>query len=92
MKIRVTTPNLKTITITVLSIAIVGALSGAAYFVSKYLQEQQQIRDGSRDCVHYRNFLIASDAWEKEGDTDQAQGVYALAIHHFKKGKCTQVH
>ena len=92
MKIRVTTPKLKIITITFLSIAIVGALSGAAYFVPKYLQEQQQIRDESRDCVHYRDFLLASDAWEQAGDTDQARGVYALAIHHFKKGSCTQVH
>jgi hypothetical protein len=61
-------------------------------FCSKYLKEQQQIRDASRDCVHYRDFLLASDAWEQEGDTDQAQGVYALAIHHFKKGQCTQIH
>jgi hypothetical protein len=92
MKIRMTIPKLKTITITFLSIAIVGSLSGAAYFVPKYLKEQQKIRDESRDCVRYRDFLLAYFAWEQEGDTDQAQGVYALAIHHFKKGQCTQIH
>ena len=92
MIIRITIPKLKTIVITFISIAIVGSLSGAAYFVPKYLKEQQLTRDASRDCVHYRDFLLASDAWEQEGDTDQAQGVYALAIHHFKKGQCTQIH
>ena len=70
MKIRITIPKLKTIVITFISIAIVGSLSGAAYFVPKYLKEQQQTRDASRDCVHYRDFLLASDAWEQEGDTD----------------------
>jgi len=92
MKIRMKRPNLKTITITFLSIAIVGTLSSTAYFVPKYLKELQQKRDASRDCVRYRDFLLASDAWEQEGDTDQAQGVYALAIHHFKKGQCTKIH
>jgi hypothetical protein len=92
MKIRMKRPKLKTITITFLSIAIVGTLSSTAYFVPKYLKELQQKRDASRDCVRYRDFLLASDAWEKEGDTDQARGVYALAIHHFKKGQCTQIH
>ena len=92
MKIRMKRPNLKTITITFLSIAIVGTLSSTAYFVPKYLKELQQKRDASRDCVRYRDFLLASDAWEQEGDADQAQGVYALAIHHFKKGQCTKIH
>ena len=92
MKILITIPKLKTIVITFISIAIVGSLSGAAYFVPKYLKEQQQTRDASRDCVRYRDFLLASDAWQQEGDTDQAQGVYALAIHHFKRGQCTQIH
>jgi len=92
MKIRMKRPKLKTITITFLSIAIVGTLSSTAYFVPKYLKELQQKRDASRDCVRYRDFLLAADAWEQEGDTDQAQGVYALAIHHFKKGHCTKIH
>ena len=92
MKIRMKRPKLKTITITFLSIATFGTLSSTAYFVPKYLKELQQKRDASRDCVRYRDFLLASDAWEQEGDTDQAQGVYALAIHHFKKGQCTQIH
>ena len=92
MKIRMKRPKLKTITLTFLSIAIVGTLSSTAYFVPKYLKELQQKRDASRDCVRYRDFLLASDAWEQEGDTDQAQGVYALAIHHFKEGQCTQIH
>ena len=42
MKIRITIPKLKTIVITFISIAIVGSLSGAAYFVPEYLKEQQQ--------------------------------------------------
>ena len=92
LKIRVTAPKLKTIAITFLSIAVVGAASGAAYLVPKYLQEQQHMRDGSRDCINYRDFLIASDSWEQQGDTDQAQGVYALALHHLERGKCTKVH
>ena len=92
MKIRVTARKLKTIAITFLSIAVVGAIIGAAYLVPKYLKEQQHMRDGSRDCVNYRDFLTASKYWEQKGDTDQAQGVYALALHHFEKGKCTKVH
>jgi len=55
-------PKLKTITITFLSIAIVGTLSSTAYFVPKYLKELQQKRDASRDCVRYRDFLLAYDA------------------------------
>ena len=61
-------------------------------FCSQISKEQQKIRDESRDCVRYRDFLLAYFAWEQEGDTDQAQGVYALAIHHFKRGQCTQIH
>lgn len=92
LKIQLTAAKLKTIAITFLSIAVAGTVSGAAYFVPKYLKEQQHMRDGSRDCVNYRDFLTASNYWEQEGDTDQAQGVYALALHHFEKGKCTKVH
>ena len=92
MKIRITIPKLKTIVIPFISIAIVGSLSGAAYFVPKYLKEQQKIRDESRDCVRCRDFVLAYFAWEQEGDTDKAQSVYALALHHFKKGQCTQIH
>jgi len=92
LKIRLSAPTSKTITLTLLSITVFGALGSAFYLVPKYLREQQQIRDAARDCVNYRDFLITSDAWAKEGDTDQAQGVYALAIDNFKKGKCTKVH
>jgi hypothetical protein len=36
--------------------------------------------------------LLASDYWTEEGDVDQARGVFGLAQHHFKLGKCTKVH
>lgn len=76
----------------VLTITIVGSTMVLLYFLPKFLEKQQETRDASIDCTNYRDFLSASIAWEEAGDRDQARGVYALALHHFKKGQCTQVH
>ena len=76
----------------VLTITIVGSTMSLLYFLPRFLEKQQATRDASMDCTNYRDFLSSSVAWEAAGDMDQARGVYALAIHHFKKGQCTQVH
>ena len=75
-----------------LNITIIGSMIGLRYFAPRFLEKQQATRDASMDCTNYRDFLSASVAWEAAGDMEQARGVYALAIHHFKKGQCTQVH
>ena len=75
-----------------LNITIIGSILGLRYFVLSFLEKQQATRDASVDCTNYRDFLSASVAWEAAGDMDQARDVYAVAIHHFKKGQCTQVH
>jgi len=75
-----------------LNITIIGSILGLRYFILSFLEKQQATCDASVDCTNYRDFLSASVAWEAAGDMDQARGVYALAIHHFKKGQCSQVH
>lgn len=75
-----------------MTIPIIGSTLSLLYFVPRFLEKQQATRDAATDCTNYRDFLSASIAWEEAGDMDQARGVYALAIHHFKKGQCTQVH
>ena len=75
-----------------LNITIIGSILGLRYFVLRFLEKQQATRDASMDCTNYRDFLSASVAWEAAGDMDQARDVYAVAIRHFKKGQCTQVH
>ena len=75
-----------------LTITIIGAILGLLYFLPRFLEKQLATRDTSIDCTNYRDFLSVSVAWEEAGDMDQARGVYALAIHHFKKGQCTQIH
>jgi len=75
-----------------LTITIIGSTLSLLYFIPRFLEKQQAMRDASKDCTNYRDFLSASVAWKEEGDMDQAHGVYALAIHHFKKGQCTPIH
>ena len=75
-----------------ITITIIGSTLSLLYFLPRFLEKQQATRDASTDCTNYRDFLSASIAWEEAGDMDQARGVYALAIHHFKRGQCTQVH
>ena len=75
-----------------LNITIIGSMIGLRCFILRFLEKQQATRDASMDCTNYRDFLSASVAWEAAGDMHQARGVDALAIHHFKKGQCTQVH
>jgi len=82
----------RTILLFLLTITIVGSIIGLLYFLPRFLEKQQATRDASIDCTNYRDFLSVSFAWEEAGDMDQARGVYALAIHHFKRGQCTQVH
>ena len=76
----------------VLTITIVGSTMSLLYFLPRFLEKQQETREASMDCTNYRDFLSASIAWEEAGDRDQAHGVYALAIYHFKRGQCTTVH
>lgn len=75
-----------------MTITIIGSTLSLFYFLPRFLEKQQATRDASTDCTKYRDFLSASIAWEEARDMDQAHGVYALAIHLFKKGQCTQVH
>ena len=75
-----------------MTMTIFGSALSLLYFLPRFLEKQQTTRDASTDCTNYRDFLSASIAWEEAGDMDQARGVYALAIHHFEKGQCTQVH
>ena len=75
-----------------MTITIFGSTLSLLYFLPRFLEKQQATRDAATDCTNYRDFLSAAIAWEEAGDMDQARGVYALAIHHFKKGQCTQVH
>ena len=75
-----------------MTITIIGLTLSLLYFLPRFLEKQQATRDAATDCTNYRDFLGASVAWEEAGDMEQARGVYALALHHFKKGQCTQVH
>ena len=65
---------------------------GFAVYIPKYLDEKQAVRDASKHCVNYRAFLLASDYWTEKGDVVHARGVFGLAQHHFKLGKCTKLH
>ena len=82
----------RTILLSLMTITIIGSTLSLLYFLPRFLEKQQAMRDASTDCTNYRDFLSASIAWEEARDMDQAHGVYALAIHLFKKGQCTQVH
>ena len=75
-----------------MTITIIGLTLSLLYFLPRFLEKQQATRDAATDCTNYRDFLGASVAWEEAGDMEQARGVYALALHHFKRGQCTQVH
>jgi len=91
-RIRIGTIPIKVIAAALFLSLLVGGSAWLVHGVPKYFREQQEIRDISIDCNNYRDFLKASAAWEEEGDIDQARGVLELAIHHFKRGRCTQVH
>ena len=92
MKLRFAKTPWRTILLFLLTITTVGSIIGLLYFLPRFLEKQQATRDASIDCTNYRNFVSVSFAWEEAGDMDQARGVYALAIHHFKKGQCTPIH
>ena len=92
LRILIGTIPIKVLAATLLLSLLVGGSAWLVHGVPKYFREQQEIRDSSIDCNNYRDFLKASAAWEKEGDIDQARGVFELAIHHFKRGRCTQFH
>ena len=91
-RIRIGTIPIKVLAAALFLSLLVGGSAWLVNGVPKYFREQQEIRDSSIDCNNYRDFLKASAAWEKEGDIDQARGVFELAIHHFKRGRCTQFH
>ena len=85
-------PSLKAILFTLCALIGATVVIGLAIYIPKYLDEKQAVRDASKHCVNYRAFLLASDYWREEGDVDQARGVFGLAEHNFKLGKCTKVH
>jgi len=91
-RIRIGTIPIKVLAAALFLSLLVGGSAWLVHGFPKYFREQQEIRDRSIDCNNYRDFLKASAAWEEEGDIDQARGVLELAIHHFKRGRCTQVH
>lgn len=91
-RIRIGTIPIKVLTAALFLSLLAGGSAWLVHGVPKYFREQQEIRDRSIDCNNYRDFLKASAAWEEEGDIDQARGVLELAIHHFKSGRCTQIH
>ena len=91
-RIQIGTIPIKVLAAAILLSLLVGGSVWLVHGVPKYFREQQEVRDSSIDCNNYRDFLKASDAWEEEGDIDQARGVLELAIHHFKRGRCTQIH
>ena len=91
-RIRIGTIPIKVLAAALILSLLVGGSAWLVPGVPKYFREQQAIRDRPIDCNNYRDFLKASAAWEEEGDIDQARGVLELAIHHFKRGRCTQVH
>ena len=91
-RIRIGTIPIKVLAAALFLSVLVGGSAWLVHGVPKYFREQQEIRDRSIDCNNYRDFLEASAAWEEVGDIDQARGVLELAIHHFKRGQCTQIH
>ena len=85
-------PPIKAILFTLCALMGAIVVIGLAIYIPKYLDEKQAVRDASKNCINYRAFLLASDYWTEEGDVDQARGVFGLAQHHFKLGKCTKDH
>tara|TARA_B100001057_G_scaffold228761_1_gene229037 strand:+ start:968 stop:1225 length:258 start_codon:yes stop_codon:yes gene_type:complete len=82
----------KKLAITIIVLIVLCFIVAAFFYVPKYLDEEQRMRDKSTSCKQYREFLQTAENWNKIGDTDQANGVYGIAVDLFSKGKCTKVH
>jgi len=82
----------KKLAITILVLTVLCFIVAAFVYIPKYLDEEQRMRDNSTSCKKYREFLQTAENWNKIGDTDQANGVYGIAVDLFSKGKCTKVH
>ena len=82
----------KKIIATLLVVLLFSVLVAAFIYVPKYLDEEQRAQDNTKGCKQYREFLLTAENWNKLGDTDQAKGVYNIAVDLFRKGKCTRVH
>ncbi|MDC3129389.1 hypothetical protein OA432_00840 [Paracoccaceae bacterium] len=82
----------KKLAITTLILTVLCFIVAAFVYIPKYLDEEQRMRDNSTSCKQYRKFLQTAENWNKIGDTDQANGVYGIAVDLFSKGKCTRVH
>ena len=82
----------KKIVATLLVVLLFSVLVAAFIYIPKYLDEEQRARDNTKGCKQYREFLLTAENWNKLGDTDQAKGVYNIAVDLFRKGKCTRVH
>ena len=77
---------------TFLVLLVVSLITAAFIYIPKYLDEEKRARDNTKGCKQYREFLQTAESWNKLGDTDQAKGVYNIAVDLFRKGKCTRVH
>ena len=77
---------------TFLVLLVVCLVAAAFIYIPKYLDGEQLARDNSKACKQYREFLQTAENWNKVGDTDQANGVYNIAVDLFRKGKCTRIH
>jgi len=77
---------------TFLVLLVVCLVAAAFIYIPRYLDDEQRARDKSKGCTQYREFLQTAENWNNIGDTDQANGVYNIAVDLFRKNKCTKVH
>ena len=77
---------------TFLVLFVVCLVATAFIYIPRYLDDEQRARDKSKECKQYREFLQTAENWNNVGDTDQANGVYNIAVDLFRKNKCTKVH
>ena len=82
----------KKIIATLLVVLLFSVLVAAFLYIPKYLDEEERARDNTKGCKQYREFLLTAENWNKLGDTNQANGVYNIAVDLFRKGKCTRIH
>ena len=77
---------------TFLVLLVVCLVAAAFIYIPRYLDDEQRARDNSKGCKQYREFLQTAENWNNVGDTDQANGVYNIAVDLFRKNKCTKIH
>ena len=77
---------------TFLVLLVVCLVAAAFIYIPRYSDDEQRARDKSKGCKQYREFLQTAENWNNVGDTDQANGVYNIAVDLFRKNKCTKIH